>query len=196
MSNKFAARAVLLSSLGLAVVVGAGCASSIDLRSGMGAGPDTLAVQSTAPLSAAEREFATRVATQGFYEVEVSRLATERAVNSGVRAYAQMMVNFHTQANNELVALMSAKGVTPPKGLAADKKEKLHRLASLPRSADFDNGYVRVVGIEDNRTNIAVFERARRETKDRDLLAWIDRSLLAMRNQLAAAQSLVGTLDG
>ncbi len=92
MSNNFAARAVLLSSLGLAAVVGAGCGSSIDLRSGMGAGPGTPAVQATAPLSAVERDFAIRIATQGFYEVEVSRLATERAVNSGVRAYAQMMV--------------------------------------------------------------------------------------------------------
>ncbi len=91
---------------------------------------------------------------------------------------------------------MSAKGVAPPKGLAADKKDKLYRLASLPPSAAFDNGYVRVVGIEDHRTNIAVFERARRETKDRDLLAWIDRTLLAMRSHLSAAQSLAGTLDG
>ena len=196
MSNNFAARAVLLSSLGLAAVVGAGCGTSIDLRTGMGAGTETSAAQATAPLSAAEREFAIRVAAQGFYEVEVSRLATERAVNSGVRAYAQMMVNHHTQANNELVALMSAKGVAPPKGLAADKKDKLHRLAALPPSAAFDNGYVRVVGIEDHRTNIAIFERARRESKDRDLLAWIDRTLLALRSHLSAAQSLAGTLDG
>ena len=99
-------------------------------------------------------------------------------------------------ANKELVALMSAKGVAPPKGLAADKKDKLNRLASLPPSAAFDNGYVRVVGIEDHRTNIAIFERARRETKDRDLLAWIDRTLFALRSHLSAAQSLVGTLDG
>jgi putative membrane protein len=197
MSSIFATRAVLLSSLGLAAVIGAGCGTSVDLRTGMGAGPGTSAVQATvAPLSAAERDFAIRIATQGFYEVEVSRLATERAVNLDVRAYAQMMVKHHTQANNELVALMSAKGVTPPNGLAADKKEKLYRLASLPPSAAFDNGYVRVVGIEDHRTSIAVFERARRESKDRDLLAWIDRALLAMRSHLAAAQSLAGTLDG
>jgi putative membrane protein len=196
MSNNFAARAVLLSSLGLAAVIGAGCGTSVDLRSGMGAGPDPSYASATAPLSAAERDFAIRVATQGFYEVEVSRLATERAVNLDVRAYAQMMFKHSTQANNELVALLSAKGVAPPKGLAADKKDKLYRLASLPPSAAFDNGYVRVVGIEDHRTNIAIFERARRETKDRDLLAWIDRSLLAMRSHLVAAQSLAGTLDG
>jgi putative membrane protein len=147
-------------------------------------------------LSAAEREFLIRVATQGYYEVEVSRLAAERAVNLDVRAYAQMMVKHHVQTNNELLALMGAKSVAPPQGLAPDKKDKLYRLASLPPSAAFDNGYVRVVGIEDHRTNIAIFERARREAKDRDLLAWIDRSLPAMRSHLAAAQSLASTLDG
>ncbi|NPC55488.1 DUF4142 domain-containing protein [Caenimonas soli] len=196
MSKNPAARAVLLSSLGLAAVLGAGCAGYPGMRTGMGAGPGAPAVVASTRLSAAEREFAIKAATQGFYEVEVSKLAAERAVNSGVRAYAQMMVNHHIQANNELVALMSAKGVAPPKGLAADKKTKLHRLASLPPSAAFDSGYVRVVGIEDHRTNIAVFERAKRETKDRDLLAWIDRTLFTLRNHLAAAQSLAGTLEG
>lgn len=196
MSKNFAARAVLLCGLGLAAVLGAGCATFPGMRMGMGAGPATPAMVATTRLSAAEREFAIKAATQGFYEVEVSRLAAERAVNSGVRAYAQLMVSHHTLANNELVALMSAKGVAPPKGLAADKKTKLHRLASLPPSAAFDHGYVRVVGIEDHRTNIAVFERAKRETRDRDLLAWIDRTLFTLRNHLAAAQSLAGALAG
>jgi putative membrane protein len=196
MSDNFAARAVLLASLGLAVVLGAGCASYPGMRIGMGAGPGAPAVVAATRLNAFERDFAIKAAAQGFYEVEVSRLAAERALKPAVRAYAQMMVNQHTQANNELVALMSAKGVAPPKGLAADKRTKLHRLASLPPSAGFDSGYVRVVGIEDHRTNITVFERARRESKDRDLLAWIDRTLFALRNHLAAAQSLAGTLEG
>jgi len=196
MSDNFAARAVLLASLQLAAVLGAGCASYPGMRIGMGAGPGAPAVVAATRLNAFERDFAIKAAAQGFYEVEVSRLAAERAVKPAVRAYAQMMVNQHTQANNELVALMSAKGVAPPKGLAADKRTKLHRLASLPPSAGFDSGYVRVVGIEDHRTNITVFERARRESKDRDLLAWIDRTLFALRNHLAAAQSLAGTLEG
>jgi putative membrane protein len=196
MSDNFAARAVLLASLGLAAVLGAGCASYPGMRIGMGAGPGAPAVVAATRLNAFERDFAIKAAAQGFYEVEVSRLAAERALKPAVRAYAQMMVNQHTQANNELVALMSAKGVAPPKGLAADKRTKLHRLASLPPSAGFDSGYVRVVGIEDHRTNITVFERARRESKDRDLLAWIDRTLFALRNHLAAAQSLAGTLEG
>lgn len=195
MTTTFSSRACLPLALAVAALT-SGCETLPGMRTGMGAGPASRAVVAPTRLSAAEREFAIKAATQGFYEVEVSRLAAERAVNSGVRAYAQMMVNHHTQANNELITLMSVKGVAPPKGLAADKKTKLHRLASLPPSAAFDSGYVRVVGIEDHRTNIAVFERAKRETRDRDLLAWIDRTLFTLRNHLAAAQSLAGTLEG
>ena len=195
MTATFPSRALL--PVALAVATTTGCANLPGINMGMGAGPAaSMATVAPTRLSAAEREFAIKAATQGFYEVEVSRLAAERAVNSGVRAYAQMMVNHHTQANNELISLMSVKGVAPPKGLAADKKTKLHRLAALPPSAAFDHGYVRVVGIEDHRTNIAVLERAKRESKDRDLLAWIDRTLFILRNHLAAAQSLAGTLEG
>jgi len=195
MTATLSSRACLPLALAVAALTSA-CATLPGMRIGMGAGAATTAVVAPTRLSAAEREFAIKAAAQGFYEIEVSRLAAERAVNSGVRSYAQMMVNHHTQANDELVALMSAKGVAPPKGLAADKKTKLHKLAALPPSAAFDHGYVRVVGIEDHRTNIAVFERAKRETRDRDLLAWIDRTLFTLRNHLAAAQSLAGTLAG
>lgn len=174
-------------------VLASGCAGLPGMNMGMGAGP---AVVAPTRLNAAERDFAIKAAARGFYEVEVSKLAADRAVDSGVRSYALMMVRHHTQLNEELVSLMSAKGVAPPKGLAADKRAKLHRLAALPPSAAFDHGYVRVVGIEDHRTNIALLERAKRQAKDRDLLAWIDRTLFTVRSHLAAAQSLAGTLEG
>jgi putative membrane protein len=161
----------------------------------MGMGASSRAVVST-PLSNGDRDFATKVAGKGMYEVEVSKLAAERALNAGVRSYAQMMVAHHTQINNELVALMSARGVAPPRTLAADKSAKLHRLAALPRSDAFDNGYIRVVGIEDHRASITLFEKARREVKDRELRAWIDRTLVVMRNHLTAAQGVAGALAG
>lgn len=193
MSATFSSRACLAMVLA-ATALASGCASLRGMNMGMGAGPAMVVAPTR--LNPAERDFAIKAAARGFYEVEVSKLAAERAVNSGVRSYASMMVDHHTRVNSELISLMSAKGVAPPKGLAADKRAKLHRLAALPPSAAFDHGYVRVVGIEDHRTNIALLERARRQTKDRDLLAWIDRTLFVLRNHLAAAQSLAGALAG
>lgn len=185
---------LLLGCACLAAALAGGCTTRPGAAGTMGAAGATPLV--AARLSAAERDFVTRAAAKGMYEMEVSKLAAERAIDRGVRSYARALVGHRAQANGELIALMSARGVAPPKGLAADRAEKLHRLASLPPSPAFDHGYVRVVGVEDHRANIALFERARRDARDRELRAWIDRMLAAMRSHLATAQSLSATLAG
>jgi putative membrane protein len=173
----------------------AACSSLTGPDMRMGAAPSRPAVPG-APFTAVEREFVTSVATRTVYEIEVSRLAAERALSPAVRAYAQRLAQDDALMNDGLVALMSAHGVAPPKGLPADKATKLHRLAALPRSDAFDNGYIRVVGIEDRRKAIAMFEKARRDVRDRDLRAWIDRSLTVMRTHLANAQGVAASLAG
>jgi putative membrane protein len=147
-------------------------------------------------LTAAERSFMTQALNRATYEVEVSRLAADRATDPRLRSYALMVANFSSQANNELAAMMRAKGVPRPSGLSADKATKLHRLAALRPSPDFDLGYARVVGVEDHQSTIALYERARRDARDRDLRAWIDKTLPVLRNHLAAAQNLAGRLAG
>jgi putative membrane protein len=169
----------------------AGCADGVNL-----AQPEQPAVVAGKPLTAAEREFATKVVTRTVFEIEVSRLAAERAMNPSVRDYAKEIASQHSRMNDELVRLMSAHGVAPPRGLSADKATKLHRLAAVPRGQAFDSGYIRVVGIEDHRRAIQLFEKARGVVRDRDLRAWIDRWLAQMRSQLVTAQSVASSLAG
>jgi putative membrane protein len=147
-------------------------------------------------LTPSERDFLMQAAQRAMYDLEVSRLAADRATNPKVRSYAQMVANHRAQANNELTSLMRAKGVPRPTTLAADKATKLHRLAALRPSHDFDLGYVRVVGVEEQTATIALFERAKREARSRELKVWIDKTLPVLRNDLAAAQSLAGNLAG
>jgi putative membrane protein len=153
-------------------------------------------VVTPARLTPAERNFVAKAFTRSVYEVEVSRLAAERAIDPRVRSYAQTLVEDRSDAREDLIRIMSAKGISPPKGLPADKATKLHRLAALKPSAAFDQGYVRVVGIEDHAAAITMFENARRQAVDPDLRAWIDKSLAAMRRQLSVAQNLEGSITG
>ena len=170
-------------------MLAAGCAPLSQSQS-----PPPQSVVVTPRVSDAERAFMARAAAGGLYEVEVSRLAADRAISPRVRAYARMVAERNSQAIDELSALMRAKGVPPPAGLAADKATKLHRLSALKPSANFDLGYVRVVGVEDHTATIAMFEKARARARDRDLLAWIDRTLPALRQQLAMAKDLNGSI--
>jgi putative membrane protein len=173
----------------------AACSSVTGPDMRMGAGPARPVVAST-PFTAVERDFVTKVAVRTVYDIEVSRLAAERALSPAVRDYANRLAQDDTLMNDELVILMAAHGVAPPKGLPADRSNKLHRLAALPRSDAFDNGYIRVVGVEDRRKAIATFEKARPLVRDRDLRAWIDRSLTVMRTHLAGAQAVAASLAG
>ena len=171
----------------------AGC-SLLPPDMAMGAAPSV--VTSTTPLTAVERDFVTRVAAKEVYEIEVSKLAVEKASTPMVRDFAQTLVTNHMRMSRELVSIMSAHGVAPPKGLPADRATKLHRLASLPRSDAFDNGYVRVVGIEDHRAAIQMYEKAQKNVRDRDLRAYIDRSLTILKMHLTLAQQTAAAMAG
>jgi putative membrane protein len=187
--------------LALACALATGCSMR---GAAAGAGKASVAGESAAgdaqggmlaalPLTPGERSFMTTAATRVMYEVEVSRLAAERATDPRVRSYAQKLVSKRSQASNELAGLMRAKRVARAPALPADKATKLHRLAALRPSPNFDLGYVRVVGIEDQAATIALFERARRDARDRELKAWIDKMLPVLRSDLAAAQNLAGS---
>lgn len=175
------------------VIVLAGCAGMPDL--GQSAAPAPAAVTGP-PLAAAEQDFANDVAAKGMYEIEISKLAAERAQSPQVRALAQAMVRERTRVHNELIALMASRGVSPPRSLSAEKAHKLQKLASVPRSDAFDNGYVRVVGIEDHQGAIAQFEKAKRDVKDKELRAWMTRTLATMRSHLASAKQVAAAMAG
>jgi putative membrane protein len=180
--------ALALRVLGLAAaLVAAGCAP----MQGPAVQP---AVVSAAPGS--EPAFLSQLAVNGLYELEVSRLAVQRATSPRVRALAQTVASHRTQSRQQLVALMRARGVAVPAQLPRDKAGKLQRLQALRPSHDFDAAYVRVVGVEDHETTIALLERARRNTRDAALASWIDRTLPVMRKDLQAAQQVAGQIAG
>ena len=155
---------------------------------------------SAADVAILSRTLAPEMKREG-YEVIIARdgneaLAAIRATFPAVRTYAQMLASHHEKANQELAALMRAKGLESPAGLAADKATKLYRLSALRPSAEFDRGYVRVVGVEDHTASVALFEQAQRDVRDRDLRAWIDRTLPVLRTHLDSARALSSTLAG
>jgi len=181
----------------LLAVLASGCSTTPGFSRLMGA-PATPATVAPAapPATEADRAFLSQAAMRAMYETDVSRLAAARATSPRVRTYAQWLANRRTQASSELAALMRAKGVAPPTALPADKATKLQRLAALPPSADFDRGFVRVVGIEERTATIALFEKTRRATADRELRVWIDKTLASLRSELLAAQDIAGSSEG
>jgi putative membrane protein len=180
------ARGFAACALALASVLGAGCAGPV--------APPPPVPGAASQFNTAEREFVLRAAADGVYEVQAAQLAVGRAVDPRVRSFADMLVTQHLQANGQLNVLMQAKAMTVPPQLPPDRLARLRELAALPVGPVFDNGFVRMAGVQDHLSAIALFERARQESSDRDLRAWIEQTLPVLRAHLSAAQSLAAVV--
>ena len=62
-------------------------------------------------LSSNDRRFVMEAAHNSMAEVELGRLAVERAASQDVKTFGQHMIDDHTRANSELMQLASSKGV-------------------------------------------------------------------------------------
>ena len=70
--------------------------------------------QGSPSLATADNNFIMQAAAGGVGEVSLGELAGRKSSNPAVRQFAQHMVEDHTGANRELIALAGRKGVTPP----------------------------------------------------------------------------------
>jgi putative membrane protein len=75
-------------------------------------------------LARADRKFIENAAKSGLFEVQVAKLAESKATDPAVKDFAKMLVDQHTNANNELTQLANSKGVELP---AAPGFMKRHR---------------------------------------------------------------------
>lgn len=195
-------------ALALAAAAIAGCASQRTTMGGppamtpatpaivAGAAPRGAApVAAASRLTAAEQSLVAVAAGAGMYEVEAGRLAATRAADPQVKAYGRMLVEHHTANNDELMALVRAKGHTVAPGLPAPLQQKVTMLQGLSGPA-FDREFIRHTGVSDHMAAIREFEQRRPSVADRDLQAYVDKTLPSLRTHLQQAQDLLGRLAG
>jgi len=139
-------------------------------------------------VNAADRAFVSKAATGGTAEVELGRVATQRAVRPSVRSFAERMVADHGRANAELAALARRKGLEVPTALEPSQQAMRDRLSGLG-GPDFDRAYMSEI-VRDHTEDIALFERAAEISSDPDLKAWAARSLPMLRDHLALARQV------
>jgi putative membrane protein len=97
---------------------------------------------STHPAGSAEsREFINHMAVAGRAEVQLGKMATEKASNADVKAFGQMMVTDHTKAGKELEQVAAQMSVQVPTQLDQKHRDLADRLSKL-QGAAFDREYM------------------------------------------------------
>jgi putative membrane protein len=141
-----------------------------------------------AVLSASDKDFLAKAEKANIEEQNIGRVAVEKSQNKDVKDYAQMLVDDHTKALNDLVDLMNEKHVRQPKGLPNAKNEALSRLNGLS-SAEFDRQFINMM-VEDHQKAIAEFQQAQNTVQDEDVKKYAARVLPTLEKHLQKAQEL------
>ncbi|MVM37144.1 DUF4142 domain-containing protein [Spirosoma sp. HMF3257] len=108
-------------------------------------------------------EFAVKAANGGMLEVELGRLAQEKAASKDVKDFGAMMVKDHSKANEELKTIAATQNITLPSTLGEDEQKHVNEMAKLS-GAEFDKKYVSMM-VDDHKDDIDEFKKAADDEK-------------------------------
>jgi putative membrane protein len=139
-------------------------------------------------LAPADRHFVTEAAVGGLAEVELGKMAVDKASNADVKQFGQRMVDDHSKANDELRSWASSNGVTLPPETGATEKAVENRLSKLSGDA-FDRAYMSAM-VQDHTKDVAAFQQASKTAKNADLKAWAGKTLPTLQDHKKMAQDV------
>jgi putative membrane protein len=142
---------------------------------------------SSSNLSPADQNFVKEAAVGGMMEVELGKIAADKATNDKVKAFGRQMQEDHGKAAEELKALASSKAVQVPTALAGKQKKTVDRLSKLS-GPEFDRQYIRAM-IEDHKADLKAFQREAEKGKDTDIKQFASKYVPMIKNHLEMAQS-------
>ncbi|HEX3560937.1 MAG TPA: DUF4142 domain-containing protein [Pyrinomonadaceae bacterium] len=135
-----------------------------------------------------DTKFAMEAAMGGMAEVELGRVAAQKGASDEVRQFGQRMVDDHSKANQDLMQVASAKGLTLPTALDAKHQADVQKLSAL--SGDkFDKEYVGMM-VKDHKEDVADFQKESTGGADADLKSFASRTLPVIQDHLQMIQRI------
>ncbi len=136
--------------------------------------------------------FVKKAARDGIAEVELAKLAADRASDPEVKQFAQRIQQDHQKANQELQQLASQKGISLPSD--ADRMhQKEEKTLSQLNGTDFDKSYIKEL-VKDHKKDVKEFDKEAKKGKDSDVKNWAAQNLNTLKDHLQTAQNLEARL--
>lgn len=132
-------------------------------------------------------DFMQTAAHGGLAEVEMGKLAAQKAADPEVKKFGQQMVTDHGKANTELKALAGKKNVALPTDLGSHQGD-LDDLKGLS-GAEFDRAYVESM-VSAHESDVKAFEAQANSSSDPEVKAFAAKTLPVLKKHLETIQSI------
>jgi putative membrane protein len=140
--------------------------------------------------SSTDATFIKKAANGGMTEVELGKIAGEKAKKDDVKSFAERMVKDHGKANDDLKSVASKMNVEVPDKVNAKHQAVIDRFSKMSGDS-FDAAYVKAM-VKDHKKTVADFESAQSEVKNEDLKKFITDTLPVLKEHYEMVQKLEG----
>jgi putative membrane protein len=143
-------------------------------------------------LSEKDKSFAKEAALGGMAEVELGKLAQQNAQNDDVKQFGARMVQDHSDANQQLMTVLTAKDFSVPQQLDEKHRRTMDKLSKM-RGAEFDRAYMREM-VEDHDTDVKKFRQQATHGNDTDLKGFAQKTLPVLEQHQKMAHDISKSL--
>jgi putative membrane protein len=134
-----------------------------------------------------DAQFATAAANGGMMEIELGKLCALQTKNSAVQSFGAMMVEDHTNANNDLTTIAGNRNLVLPV-VMSNKDQKMVDDMSKKTGSDFDKAYINMM-VSDHEEDINNFKKESTGGKDNDIVSFATTTLPMLQKHLEAAKA-------
>lgn len=149
--------------------------------------------ETAAKLSAADRNFVETAASSGKAEVEMSKLATEKARNPAVKNFAKMMVDDHSKVNEKLTSWVQQNKLELAKELKPEHKRAQNALSGLS-GAQFDRVYMYTT-VQQHQKSVQLLTQESSAGQNPELKQLAAETLPTVQKHLQQAQQIVADMN-
>jgi putative membrane protein len=140
------------------------------------------------PVPEADKTFVMDAAMGGIAEVELSKVALAGAKKSAIKELAQRMIDDHGKANEELAALVGARGLELPKDPdqpTLDRKTALEK----QKGTKLEKAYLDHM-LADHRKAVELFRTQSQNGVDPEIREWATRTLPKLEDHLSHVEAV------
>jgi putative membrane protein len=145
--------------------------------------PDTLTTKKID-----DKKFVKDAAIGGLTEVELGKLAVQKASSEDVKKFGQKMVDDHSKANDQLKEVAGKQNIAIPEALDSKHQGRVDKLAKLS-GPDFDKAYIKDQ-LKDHQQDVSAFQSEAQSGTDPNIKQFAAQTLPTLQEHLSMVKDL------
>ena len=145
-------------------------------------------------LTSRDIQFAVRAAQSGLAEIQLGKMAAEKASDPDLRAFGQQMVDDHTKANDQLSSVTHQAKMTLPDTMNARDQATYDRLSQLS-GTEFDKAYAADM-VRDHERDVKEFHKEVNNGKDPKIRNFASQTLPVLQRHLDKIEYIAPKVNG